>query len=370
MNEKHLMKKFAVLFALLLVASLAVFPATTIASQSTNQEKAMDFMEKVLPSNIDLSKYTIALKIDSTLLDVPRPEWYNVEDVSYSLTSENSELLVGFAIENGIIKSCNIYPLLEGKAITNKPYADLCETVIDFISAYQVYTNIDSNNLIQMLGDVDLTKNSTIIQENTRLTINPHALGSEHYINFKWETIINDAAYTKLDVTFYDNGLLRSVIDTRKLYTIGDTSVNVSMEQAIDVAVEGLKSYSYEMPDGSIVANFKVQRDNVFATLETAHFDYELRPYWDVRLYLDEVYPGNVFGISAFIWANTGEIIEYGNMATGGTYYPDNTIDNTNPTDNAIVSTPNSNMLIIGVTVGVIIAIIATSILVAKKKQK
>jgi len=369
MNEKHLMKKFAVLFALLLVASLAVFPATTIASQTTNQEKAMDFMEKILPSNIDLSKYTITLKIDSTLLDVPRPEWYNVEDVSYSLTSENSELSLVVYIERGVITGCNMY-LLKGQAITNKPYADLYDAATSFLEVYQSYTTIDSNNLIQMLDNVDLTKNSTIIQENTRLTINLHALGSEHYINFKWETIINGAAYTKLDVTFDDNGLLRSVIDTRKLYTIGDTSVNISMEQAIDIAIEGLKSYSYEMPDGSIVANFKVQRDNVFATLETAHFDYELRPYWDVRLYLDEVYPGNVFGISAFIWANTGEIIEYGNMATGGTYYPDNTIDNTNPTDNAIVSTPNSNMLIIGVTVGVIIAIIATSILVAKKKQK
>jgi hypothetical protein len=366
MNEKYLMKKFVALFALLLVASLVVFPAATSASQTTNQEKAMDFIEKVLPSNIDLSKYTITLKGDSTLLEIRSPEGYNVEDVSYSLTSENS-LLVGFSIENSVIKSCNIYPL-EGQAITNKPYTNLCDAVTDFLKAYQVYTNIDSNNLIQMLNNVDLTKNSTITQENTKLTINPHALGSEHYINFKWENIINDVAYTKLDITFYDTYLLRSVIDTRKLYTIGDTSINISMDKAIDIAIEGLKSYSYEMPDGSIVKDFKVSKENVFATLETATFDYELRPYWDVRMILDEVYPGNVFGLSAFIWANTGEIISYSNMATGGIDYA----DNANPSNVEPQPAISNNNTLVAVALTVIAVIIAASAisLIIKKNHK
>jgi hypothetical protein len=157
------------------------------------------------------------------------------------------------------------------------------------------------------------------------------------------------------------------MIDTRSLYTIGDTSVNVSMDQAIDIALEGLKSYSYEMADGSIVTNFKANRVNVIATLVTAPFDYELRPYWDVRIHLDEVYPGNIFALSAFIWANTGEIIEYGNMGMGGTFYP----DDYNPTDNITSPSPNSNTLIIGIaTVAIIAAIATTGILITKKKQK
>jgi hypothetical protein len=315
--KKYLMKNFAVLLGLLLVASWAVFPAAPVVGQTTtNQEKAMDFMEKALSSNIDLSKYTTTLKMDTTLINAPRPEGYNVDDLSYTLSSENSELLIGFSIENGVIKSCNIY-LLEGQAITSKPYTNLYDATADFLKAYQAYTKIDSNNLIQMLNNVDLTKNSTITKENTKLTLKSIVFGEKHFTNFNWEHIINDAAYTKLDITFYDTGLLYSVIDTRTLYTIGDTSVNVSMDQAIDIAIEGLKSYSYAMPDGSVVANFKVSKANVFATLETATFDYVLRPYWDVRMLLDEVYPGNVFALSAFIWANTGEIIEYGKMGTG-----------------------------------------------------
>ncbi len=366
--KKHLTKKFAVLFALLLVVSLAVFPATTTAGQTTNQEKAMDFMEKALSGNIDLSKYTTTLTMDSTLSGIRPPDGYNVEDLSYSLSSENSELTLGISIENGVITGCRLY-LLEGQAITNKPYTNMYDAVTDFLKAYQSYTNIDSNNLIQMLNNVDLTKNATITQENTKLTINSIVFGRDYFTNFKWEHIINNAAYTKLDITFYDTYLLRSVIDTRKLYTIGDTSINVSMEKAIDIALEGLKSYSYEMPDGSIVSNFKVSKENVSATLETAPFDYELRPYWDVRMLLDEVYPGNIFALSAFIFANTGEIIEYGNMGMGGIYY-DNTADGANLTDNAASPAPNLNMLIVGIAIVAVITVVTTGILITKKKQK
>jgi len=364
MNEQYLMKKIAVLFALLLVVSLAVFPAATIAGQTTNQEKAMDFMEKVLPSNIDTSKYTITLTMDSTLIDTHPPEGYKVEDLSYSLSSENSKLTLGFSIENGVIKWCNLY-LLEGQAITSKPYTNMYDAVTDFLKAYQVYVGIDSSNLIQMLNNVDLTKNSTITKESIKLTIDSRIFGGDRLTNFKWENMVNGVAYTKLDITFYDTGLLYSVIDTRKLYTVGDTSVNISMEQAIDIAIEGLKSYSYEMPDGSIVTNFKVSKDDVFATLETTHFDYELRPYWDVRLFLDEVYPGGVFAISAFIWANTGEVIEYGNMVSGGIDYS----DNTNSSDSE-PSSPNHTLMAVAAIVIVAAVAVATMMFVTKKKHK
>jgi len=375
MNKKHLMKKIAVLFALLLVASLAVFPAPVLAGQTINQDKAMDFMKKVLHSNIDLSKYIITLKVDTTLSDVPPPVGHNVESLLYSLKSENNELSIMINIERGAITMFSI-DLLEGQAITNKPYTNMYDAVTDFLKAYQAYTNIDSNNLIQMLNNVDLTKNSTITQESTKLTINSYEFGPDYLTNFKWEHIINDVAYTKVDITFYDTYLLSSMMDTRKLYTIGDTSINISMDKAIDIAIEGLKSYSYEMPDGSIVTDFKVSKENVFATLTTARFNYELRPYWDVRMLLDEVYPGNVFGLSAFIWANTGEIIEYGNMATGGISYPDGTnpTDSTstpNATDNATSSNaPNSNTLIVGIAIVAVIAVVTAGILVTKKKQK
>jgi hypothetical protein len=117
------------------------------------------------------------------------------------------------------------------------------------------------------------------------------------------------------------------------------------------------------MVDGSIVKDFKVSKENVIATLRSAHYaDYELRPYWDIRLILDEDYPGGVFGISAFIWAGTGEIL-YGNMATGGTVYP----DNYNPAD----SEPSpSNYTLVFVVATVAVGALAIGLVLIKKRHK
>jgi hypothetical protein len=121
------------------------------------------------------------------------------------------------------------------------------------------------------------------------------------------------------------------------------------------------------MPDGSVVKDFKVSRENITAKLATGPVDYELRPYWDIRMILDEIYPGNVHGITVYIWADTGEIIEYSNMAYGGIIDP----DGTNPTDSTTAPPPNSNTLIMGVAIAAVIAVAAvTGILTAKKKRK
>ncbi|MDR2719500.1 MAG: hypothetical protein LBC03_01680 [Nitrososphaerota archaeon] len=363
--KKHL-KFFASLFALLLVASLAVFPAATRADQ-TNQEKAVDFMEKVLP--IDLSKYTITLKADTTQTDVPQPEGYNMQSLLYSLSSENSELTAAFNIEKGKISWCSITPL-SGQVITSKQYANLQDAVIDFLKTYQTYTKIDSNNLMKMLDNIDITKNSTITAENTKLTIDSRIFGPDHLTNFRWEHMINGAAYTYLDLTFDSKtNFLLSVIDSRAIYTIGDTSINISKEQAINIALEYLQFYSYEMPDGSIIKDIKASKDNAIATLETARFDYEFRPYWDVRMLLDEVYPGNVFALSAFIWANNGEIIEFGNMATGGIIYPDevNVSDGTSVSD--VVPPDNTLLFAFVAVVAVVVAALAVGLAVKKKRK-
>lgn len=365
------MKSFAILIASLLVASLAVFPTAAFAEQ-TNQDKTMDFMEQVLP--IDLSKYTINLKADSSLKDTPLPSDNNKksDNLLYELSSENSKLQISFKIEKGIISYCNVNPV-NGQAITNKQYSNMYDAVTDFLKTYQTYTKIDSNNLITMLNNVDLTKDTTITTENTKLTIKSSSFGPDSLTNFRWEHIINGAAYDSLDITFDSvTNLLLFVIDTRAIYTIGDTSINVSMEQAVDIALENLKSYSYKMPDGSVVSDFKATKDGVVASLETSRSDYVFRPYWDVRIFLDEIAPGNVMGITVFLWANTGEIISISNMATGGIdNYPNNSnngsTDNNNPS-----STLSDNTLVFVFAAAVIMAIVAIVAigLIIKKRHK
>jgi len=112
------------------------------------------------------------------------------------------------------------------------------------------------------------------------------------------------------------------------------------------------------------VKDFKVSKDALMIELVVGPVDYDsyvLRPYWDISLYLDEVYPGNVFGIKVFVCANTGEIISYSNMAHGG-------IDNP---DGKSQSTSANDILIIATIACIAIAATASAvILVSKKKHK
>jgi len=172
--------------------------------------------------------------------------------------------------------------------------------------------------------------------------------------------------YTKLEISVNTKGTIISVYDTRALYTIGDTSINISKEQAIDIAIENLKNYSYDLFDGTVVTDFRVSRENVVAKLVTSPVSYELRPYWDVRMMLDEVYPGNVHGIAVGIWANTGEFSTYSNMAYGGT-------DIIEDNDSSGTGSPSSSGTTLVFVAVAIVAITVASLaigLVAKKRHR
>jgi hypothetical protein len=342
-------------------------------SQIAAQDKAMDFMKNMLP--VDLSKYSINIRSNSIMNGVPTAKDDNriIINVLYELKTTDSYLQIGFAFEKGVMTSCFLTPI-EGKVIANRQYDDPLVAAKDFLERYQEYTKTDSRNLIAMLDNIDKTnfstvtkentESSTVTTENTKFTITNHYI--ENQITYSWAQMINGVeSRIGTSLEFYMDGTFRSLGDSRALYTLGDTSINISEEQAIDIALENLKSYSYDMYDGVVVKDFKVSRENIVATLVTASVDYELRPYWDIRMALDEVYPGNVQGITAFIWANTGEVISYSNMAFGGTVDS----DNNNPTDSETAS-PNSTLAIVIATVMVAAIAVAALVLVTKKRHK
>lgn len=321
------------------------------------QDKAMNFIKNVM--SVDLSKYTIELKNSDIMDGVPLGnDNRKITTLRYALTpsegkDEKDVISVSFIFEKDVLRYYYTLPLTE--VITNTQYADRNAAVKGFLEKYQTYTNIDSANLIAMLYDVDLTQNSIITRENTKLVV----LGTD----LSWTYTVNGLDYTKLEIGVI-GGFVRSMRDTRGLYTIGDTSVNISMEQAVDIAIKNLSTYSYKMPNGSVVQNFKVNRDATMPKLVVDPFDYVLRPYWDIRMYLDEVYPGNVLAITAYIWANTGEIISYSNIATGGT----SDIDDINVSDTGSTSSSPDNTLAIVVAAVVAVAVVTLTIGLVTKK--
>ncbi|MDR2720278.1 MAG: hypothetical protein LBC03_05705 [Nitrososphaerota archaeon] len=365
--KKQLIKTFTPLLIILIATSLMVFP-TNVSGQNSIQNETMDFMKNVI--TVDVSKYAITIARDFTL-DDPLLSAANrkISHIDYALNSENSNTEIQFTIERGAITACDISPPSTQIISSSKQPNNQLDAVKGFLERYQTYTKNNLSNLIAMLKDIDTSKDSTIITGNTKLTIQNSYSWETDQTLFSWSQVINGAEYPAISLVFSKEGNFIMMRDAQAIYTIGDTSVNISKEQAIDIALENLQFYSYEMPDGSVVKDFKLSRAGVAAELEVGvvdYVDYELRPYWKIEMYLDEVAPGNVHGIQVFVWANTGKVISYSNIAFGGTVYT----DDTNLVDTTTTSTPNSNMLIVGVAIVTAIAVAATGIIAIKKRSK
>jgi hypothetical protein len=398
--KQHLSKIFApllvVLFALSFLAFSAPIVHQTVAAQdalltpeppkgpkptldpsqtAAAQEKAIAIIQNVMM--VDLSKYALELKSNSIMDGIPLSNVSRkITNLRYALTpkegngNEHNVIEVCFAFEKDKVTQYFITPF-DAQIITTTQYTNHHDAVVGFLEKYQQNTHIDSNNLKAMLNNVDLSTNSTTIKENTKLVVATNSFWGTDQTQLIWTYTVNGADYTKLEISVNTDGFVRSVYDTRALYTIGDTSVNISMKQAVEIAIDNLQFYSYKMPDGSVVKDFKANKNATLPELLVLPVDYELRPYWSVSMYLDEVYPGGVFGIKAFIWADTGEIISYTNMATStisteGTYA--NEDHHVSGTGSPVSS---GNVLVFVIVAVVAVAVAALTIgLVVKKRHR
>lgn len=286
------------LTAIITFVTFYTAPSSTAPSEvSPTEKKGLAFIENVLP--LDISQYNITL-------NQSRTEGYAIETEDYTLESDASTLDVSFHFENNILRICMVY-VKNGSVISDRSYNSINDAAISFLIKYQNYTHIDSTEMINMLSNVDPTKNTTVTSGNITLTIsNGEFPKGTKTTSFNWKYVYNNCEYTGLNISF-DNGTFAGLSDTRGLYTIGNTTVNVTMKQATDAAKEYLKNYSYYMGNGIWISDFNVMGTSA-GLFSTVREPYVLYPYWQVKLFFDKTYPGSVDGLLVFIWADSGEV--------------------------------------------------------------
>ncbi|MEM2098738.1 MAG: hypothetical protein QXU99_03185 [Candidatus Bathyarchaeia archaeon] len=176
--------------------------------------------------------------------------------------------------------------------------------------------------MISLLSGADCTKNTTAILGNIKLTISntefEHDKSTEVCTVFTWGYVYDGCEYPGLSVTFI-NGVLQGLIDRSRVYKLGNTTVNVTKEQAIAVAMKYIQNYSYKMPDGTWITDFNVTENRTVVYLSPAVRDSAvLEPCWEVMLYLNQTYPGSVYGFIVSVWANSGEVASCTAQGAGG----------------------------------------------------
>lgn len=280
-----------------------------LLSWSSSATKAMIMLKDVI--ELDISKY------QASLIGDPTAEFRNdlggiVEEVTkYSLVNSVSRLEVTLRYRNN---EFSLFRLDQIEGAPNFPpiYIDPRPTdninvAKELLQRYQVTTN--KNYLENMIALIASANSNTTekSQGNTELIISN--LDGRSEITLQYTTSGVDFIGKTLKITIQNN-IVTEFHDDWTLYSIGSDQLNVSREQAIQIARNAAEEYVWTS-GGTQVSDFVVLNTPV-----TAEFyphtrpanSVMLYPYWYVTLHLDKTYPGGVNVIAVGVWADTGEV--------------------------------------------------------------
>ena len=367
---------FVVALALALMQASTVFSAEVSA-----QTKALSFITDAF--QLDMSKYNAALEgysIDypSQLYGAPR------EYVTYNLRESQSNLTVICTFENKSLTHCSLY-VNEGQAAYIKTPANTIEKARDILKGYQHWTgDPNSEKMMALLKEVDGTKTATTTTGDVTLKV---VFTSPTEIGYYWLYTINGVEYTGVGIGFQGKDVY--FFDSRSLYKIGDTTVKISKNDAIAIALKQAGNFSYTVYSGekpAEISGLRIAESNITAELCSQEREAStLFPCWQVWLPLDHTYTGGVFAISVFVWADSGAVLSCTEVSGGEVEPSENTNASPLPQTTAtpLSSPPASpetqeegrteqslNMNLVAAVVIAIIVIIAAAIVLFKKRSK
>lgn len=316
---KLLIKPFSLMLVLLVLSVPLSFASFTRCAPVSVECHALNYIQSVLP--FDLSKYDIELNSSYTLPQGPNTA-FTQESVAYTLNSYENTLYVHFMFWDGKLYECAV-TIISGAVFAATSYVNLSEFAHYYLERYQMYSGLDSTELIKTLDMIDENQSMNVSLGNLTFAVRhlsmpttmSFASGQAHHLDdminfteFNWKYIINDVEYTPITMRFQEGNFSRFT-DNRVIYTIGDTDVAISKEQAIDAAMNYIKGYSYTATNGAKINRFIVDASKTTANLVNFVKGYNvLYPCWDVVLVLNQTYPDDVNSFIVRIWAGNGEV--------------------------------------------------------------
>jgi hypothetical protein len=278
-----------------------------LLSWSSGTNEAIAFLRDVI--QIDVTKYHATLL--SNTVEVRSDLGGVVEEIlRYSLTSNDSKGDVVFRFRNNELSMYQVN-LLEGSLVYAQPQpysvVDAAKNLLGRLKTFEGASYFD--DMSNMLASVNGTENAQVTQNNTKLTVSVSGDTTE----VQWFYTENGVDFSQKGVHLtYENGVLKELTDGWFLLKIGNAQLNVSSEQAIELARSAVKGFTWKADDGTDVSTFTVLDTPVSVVFHpTQREEYlTLVPYWYVTLYLDKVYPGGVNRIAVGVWADTGAVAQ------------------------------------------------------------
>jgi DNA-binding transcriptional ArsR family regulator len=274
---------------------------------NSTTDKSLNFLRDVI--QIDLSEYQVTL-LSHTVEDNSDLGHATEEIFKFSLADGDSQLDLVLRFRNNHFSLYQI-SILEGfppyaPGFVQSKVPDIVNATQGFIERYKSVTNDSYLDEFGKLLSAATEANTEVTMGNTKLRIAIN--GDNAKVTLLYAANGFDYPTKSLTLVF-QNHALQEIDDDWFLYKVGSTQVDISRNQAIEIARNAAANFEWNA-SGVQVSNFNVLNDPVSALFfpHPRTDPLTLMPYWYITLYLDREYPGGVSSITVGVWADTGEV--------------------------------------------------------------
>jgi len=320
----------AFLIAVVLLASFAALQYNSINDLTTAQQSLSDQIQRLQTygagSDKVLSFFKNVTKLDTTVytvsLDDNEVVWrtdiggVSEENLKYSLKSNFNNLNIDIRFRNNHFSRYDLHMIESTPMFSQNQPSDVLQNAKFNLGRYKAYSGDDYlTQMSSLLDSVTKIENDQELTDgNLKLQISTLA-GT---VKFTWMYTDNEIDYqTKGLQMIFQNNILTTMTDGFFLYTVGNTNLAVSREQAIEIAKNHVKTLTYNI-EGQQVSGFTVADEPISVQLvpHTRGNSVALVPYWYVELSLNQIYAGGRNVVTVGIYADTSKVSDVQMLST------------------------------------------------------
>jgi len=320
----------SLIVAVLLLASFAALQYNSIIDLTTAQQSLSSQIQRLQTygagSDKVLSFFKNVTKLDTTTytvsLDDNEVVWrtdiggLSEENLKYSLKSNFNNLNIDIRFRNNHFSRYDLHMIESTPIFAQSQPGDVLQNAKFTLARYKVYSGDDYlSQMISLLDTVTrIENNQEVVDGNMKLQI----FSSAGTVLFAWMYTDNGIDYqTKGLQMVFQNNILTTLTDGYFLYTVGNTNLSVSREQAIEIAKNHVKTLTYNI-EGQQVSGFTVADEPLSVQLvpHTRGNSVALIPYWYVELALNQIYAGGRNVVTVGIYADTSQIADVQLLST------------------------------------------------------
>jgi len=308
------------LVAVSVLASFSVLQYTSVKNMSSKQKslaaenqqllswgigtnKVVNYLQNV--TQIDTNQYTTSLLSNTLQFNT---EFNAAEELlTYSLTNGPYTFNVDLRFRNNHFSRYQLDMGESSPVFTQSQSDDVVQAAKGVLERYQAYSgDAYLSQMVDLIDAVNTTGPTSVTQGNMTLQITVSGDNTE----FMWMYTQNGIDYQAKGVMMtFQNNILVTMTDGYFLFTVGNTELTISQEQAITMAKDYVQTLTWDF-NGTKYTGFSVL-DNPVSVQMVPHprgNSVVLIPYWYVVLGLGRVYPGAVNEVTVGIFADNGQI--------------------------------------------------------------